>query len=204
MYDSWPRLVCTGRPCFKHMIFPHSKYDALDWQWSFFMCVGTVRTSIKQWSFQGLNHSLFLRVFLAQFYLKESSKRKHQFPSQGYSTLLYHPNKMTLSLLAYTYSTVVLALLSRPLSVFYRLFAHQLCPYSKQPRAPTILLGGALLTPGQWPPVCWGEAQIYGPVSAKSPAHTCAIGVLAVHKTWTQDWRFHLTRIAKKLPGSKS
>lgn len=150
------------------------------------MCVGTVRTSIKQWSFQGLNHSLCS----IQFSIALPSKQ----------------NGIWASWITHT-CTVVLALLPRPLAVFYRQFAYQLGPYSQQPLTvlvPTSLLGGTLLTPGKWPPVCWGGAQIYGPVSAKSPTHSCAINVLAVHKTWTQYWRFHLARISKKLPGFRS
>ncbi|CAI9590078.1 unnamed protein product, partial [Staurois parvus] len=36
------------------------------------------------------------------------------------------------------------------------------------------------------------------------PAHTCAISILAISKTWSQDWRFHPSQISLKSPGSRS
>ncbi|CAI9553686.1 unnamed protein product, partial [Staurois parvus] len=42
-----------------------------------------------------------------------------------------------------------------------------------------ICWGGALLTP-----ICRGGAQNPGPDSMKRPAHTCAISLLAIPKTW--------------------
>ncbi|CAI9594153.1 unnamed protein product, partial [Staurois parvus] len=38
----------------------------------------------------------------------------------------------------------------------------------------------------------------------KRPAHTCAISLLAIPKTWSQDWRFHPSQISLKSPGSRS
>ncbi|CAI9599767.1 unnamed protein product, partial [Staurois parvus] len=58
-----------------------------------------------------------------------------------------------------------------------------------------------------WSPpdsVCRGGAQNPGPDSMKRPAHTCAISLLAIPKTWSQDWRFHPSQISLKSPGSRS
>ncbi|CAI9538039.1 unnamed protein product [Staurois parvus] len=38
----------------------------------------------------------------------------------------------------------------------------------------------------------------------KRPTHTCAISLLAIPKTWSQDWRFHPSQISLKSPGSRS
>ncbi|CAI9578228.1 unnamed protein product, partial [Staurois parvus] len=64
---------------------------------------------------------------------------------------------------------------------------------------PPVFQGGALLTP-----VCRGGAQKSDPDSLKRPAHTCAISLLAIPKTWSQDWRFHPSQISLKSPGSRS
>ncbi|CAI9621838.1 unnamed protein product, partial [Staurois parvus] len=63
----------------------------------------------------------------------------------------------------------------------------------------SCLPGGAHLTP-----VCRGGAQNPGPDSLKRPAHTCAISLLAIPKTWSQDWRFHPSQISLKSPSSRS
>ncbi|CAI9575559.1 unnamed protein product, partial [Staurois parvus] len=71
-------------------------------------------------------------------------------------------------------------------------------------------LGGAHLTPicrggAHLTPICRGGALNPGPDSLKRPAaHTCAISLLAIPKTWSQDWRFHPSQISLKSPGSRS